>query len=336
MSENQNLQIKLAQRPIGLPKESDWKIEKKIIPELTEDQVLVKVQYISIDPAMRGWMNDVKSYLPPVKIGEVMRAVGLGEVIESSFANIQKGDFVTGGLGVQTFSVVDGRGLIKIDQSLADLPKWLSMLGMTGMTAYFGLLDICNPKPDETVLISGAAGAVGSIVGQIAKIKGCNVIGIAGTSQKCDYIVNNLGFDKAINYKTENVNEKLKEYCPNGIDIYFDNVGGELLDLVLIRINRGARIAICGAISQYNKTSPVYGPKNYLSLLVNRARMEGFIVMDYRKRYPEAYKDISKWISNGKLKSKEDIVSGIENFHNAFLKLFSGENKGKLLLKVND
>ncbi|MHA1990145.1 MAG: NADP-dependent oxidoreductase [Candidatus Hodarchaeales archaeon] len=332
----QNIQVKLAQRPIGEPKQTDWLIEKAIIPEINENEILVKVHYISVDPAMRGWMNDAKSYLPPVKLGEVMRAGGLGEVVKSNLDTFDVGDFVTGGFGVQSYCVSDGKGVIRIDQSMADLPKWLSVLGMTGMTSYFGLLEIGKPKPEETVLISGAAGAVGSIVGQIAKIKGCYVVGIAGTSQKCDYIVNELGFDKAINYKTENVSEKLKEYCSKGIDIYFDNVGGELLDLVLRRISRGARIVICGAISQYNSTEGPYRLKNYLSLLINRAKMEGFIVFDYRKRYSEAYSDISKWIKEGKLTSKEDISLGIENFNETLLKLFSGENEGKLIIKVTD
>jgi NADPH-dependent curcumin reductase CurA len=334
MSENQIIQVKLAHRPIGKPKVTDWLIEKTVIPEINDNQILVKVHYISVDPAMRGWMNDVKSYLPPVKLGEVMRALGLAEVIKSKLDKYKVGDFLTGNFGVQTYCVSDGRGLIKIDQSLADLPKWLSVLGMTGMTSYFGLLDIGKPKPEETILISGAAGAVGSIVGQIAKIKGCYVVGIAGSSQKCDFIVNELGFDKAINYKTENVNEKLKEYCSKGVDVYFDNVGGELLDLVLRRISRGARIVICGAISQYISTEGPYKLKNYLSLLINRAKMEGFIVFDYRKRYPEAYREISKWMTEDKLKSEEDIQMGIENFNEILLKLFTGENKGKLILKV--
>jgi NADPH-dependent curcumin reductase CurA len=281
-------------------------------------------------------MNDTKSYLPPVKIGEVMRALGLAEVLKSKSENFEVGDFLTGTFGVQSYCASDGSGLTKVDQNLAELPKWLSVLGMTGMTSYFGLLEIGDPKPEDTILISGAAGAVGSIVGQIAKIKGCYVVGITGTSQKCDYIVNELGFDKAINYKTDDVNEKLKEYCSNGIDIYFDNVGGELLDLVLRRISRGARIVICGAISQYNSTKGLYGPKNYMSLLVNRAKMEGFLVFDYRKRYPKAYEDISKWLKEGKLTSREDIALGIENFNETLLKLFSGENTGKLMIKVKN
>ncbi|MHA1984762.1 MAG: NADP-dependent oxidoreductase [Candidatus Hodarchaeales archaeon] len=334
MSESQNIQVKLAKRPIGEPKQTDWLIEKTEIPKINENEILVKVHYISVDPAMRGWMNDVKSYLPPVKLGEVMRAGGLGEVVRSNLDNFKVGDFVTGGFGVQSYCVSDGKGLTIVDRSLADLPKWLGVLGMTGMTSYFGLLEIGKPKSGDVVLISGAAGAVGSIVGQIAKIKGCYVVGIAGTSQKCDYIVNDLGFDKAINYKTDNVNEKLKEYCPNGINIYFDNVGGELLDLVLRRISRGARIVICGAISQYNRTKEQFGPKNYMSLLINRAKMEGFLVFDFRKRYSEAYEDISKWLKEGKLKSEEDIALGIENFNEILLKLFSGENTGKLMIKV--
>ncbi len=324
----------LAKRPNGLPEESTWQLEEQPIPVIGEGEALIKTEYISIDPAMRGWINDAKSYLPPVKVGDVMRAASVGKVIESNNFNMKVGDYYAGLGGVHQYVATDGKGWQQVDPNLAPLTKYLSVLGLTGRTAYFGLLDIGKPKERETVLVSGAAGAVGSTVGQIAKIKGCHVVGIAGGKEKCDYIVNELGFDGAIDYKNDDIRERLDELCPNGIDIYYDNVGGEILDIALTRINRKARIVICGAISQYNRKEGKQGPSNYYSLLTNRARMEGFVVIDYAKDYPTAYMEMGKWLMEGKLKSKEFIVEGIENFHDTFLRLFSGEKLGKLILKV--
>ena len=331
-----NTQIKLASRPFGLPNRDNWQIESNPVPQPGKGEMLVKIIYVSLDPAMRGWMNDAKSYIPPVQIGAVMRAGTIGQVVSSDLEKFSPGDFVVGNMGVQQYALSDGKGVMKIQPGLAPLTAYLGVLGMTGITAYFGLLDICDPQPGETVVVSGAAGAVGSVVGQIAKIKGCRTVGIAGGAEKCKYLLEELGYDEAIDYKNEPLRAALKRTCPNGIDVYFDNVGGEMLDTVLTRINLKARISICGAISQYNSTEAVKGPANYLSLLVNRAKMEGFIVFDYAKRYMEAITQMAQWYSQGKLKSREQIEEGIENFPEVLLKLFSGEKKGKLILQVND
>lgn len=331
-----NTQLKLAERPLGVPTPSTWKIEKSPIPTPADGQFVVKIEYISLDPAMRGWINDARSYIPPVQIGEVMRAGSVGQVTESKHPDFQKGDYVYGHGGVQQFVLTNGKGWYKVDPKIAPLPMFLGTLGMPGFTAYFGLLEHGMPKAGETVLVSGAAGAVGSLVGQIAKIKGCRAVGIAGGEEKCKYLLEELGFDGAIDYKNENVKAGIKRECPKGVDVYFDNVGGDILDAALTRINMHARIVICGAISQYNNTTPVKGPSNYLSLLVNRARMEGFVVFDHTKNYGEAAQEMGGWIKEGKLKSKEDIYEGIENFHETFLRLFSGEKLGKLVLKVSE
>jgi NADPH-dependent curcumin reductase CurA len=291
--------------------------------------------YISLDPAMRGWINDVRSYVPPVGIGELMRALGLGVVTASRNPSFAVGDHVAGPFGVQEYALTDGRGVRKVDPRIAPLPKHLSVLGMTGMTAYFGLLDTGQPKPGETVVVSAAAGAVGAIVGQIAKIKNCRAVGIAGGPDKCRYIVDELGFDAAIDYKSENVRKALRDHCPNGIDVYFDNVGGTILEAALANLARGARIVICGAISQYCNTGPTAGPSNYMSLLTNRASMKGMLVMDYSDRFPQAGAEMAAWMAAGKLKSREDIVEGLATFPETLLKLFKGENFGKLMLKVH-
>jgi NADPH-dependent curcumin reductase CurA len=281
-------------------------------------------------------MNEAKSYIPPVEIGQVMRAGAVGRVVTSKTPKFAPGDFVAGMLGVQEYAISDGKGLTKVDPRLAPLPTFLGTLGMGGMTAYFGLLDICEPKAGDTVVVSAAAGAVGSLVGQIAKIHGCRAVGIAGGVLKCEYIVKELGYDAAIDYKAENVYLGLKRHCPSGINVFFDNVGGDILDAALALLARKARVSICGAISQYNNTDGVKGPSNYLSLLVNHARMEGFVVIDYADRYGEAMAELIAWYKAGKLKSREDIVEGLENFPETLLKLFSGENFGKLALKVAD
>jgi len=279
-------------------------------------------------------MNEGKSYVPPVGIGEVMRAGAVGRVITSRDPNIAVGDHVVGVLGVQEYALAKAKGLTKVDPKLVPLPVYLGTLGMPGMTAYFGLLEIGQPKVGETVVVSGAAGAVGQVVGQIAKIKGCRAVGIAGGADKCAYL-RSIGFDAAIDYKHEDVKAALKQHCPKGVDVYFDNVGGEILDIVLTQLAMHARIVICGAISQYNE-SKMKGPSNYMSLLVNRAMMKGMVVFDYASRYGEAAREMAGWMAAGQLKTREDVVEGLETFPETLLKLFKGENTGKLVLKVAD
>jgi len=329
-----NHEVRLGARPVGLPKRTDWKFTEEPVREPREGEFLVKVSHISLDPAMRGWMNEGKSYIRPVEIGEVMRAGAAGKVMSSKHKDFKEGDLVAGSFGVQEYAISDGKGVRKVDTRFAPLPVYLSTLGMPGMTAYFGLLDIGKPQPGQTVVVSGAAGAVGSVVGQIAKIKGCRAIGIAGGADKCRYLTQELGFDGAIDYKSGDVKEGLKQHCPQGVNVYFDNVGGDILDTVLTRIARGARIVICGAISQYNNTAPVKGPSNYLSLLVNRASMTGMVVFDYTGRYALAAREMAGWIAEGKLKTREDIVEGFDAFPETLLRLFKGENLGKLLIRV--
>jgi NADPH-dependent curcumin reductase len=329
-----NKQFRLASRPTGLVARENFEVVEEEVPVPGDDELLVELEYISLDPAMRGWMNDARSYVPPVQIGEVMRALGAGTVTASNHGSFKEGDHVVGVFGVQTHALSDGKGVITVDPSLVPLPTYLGALGMTGMTAYFGLLDVGEVKGGETVVVSGAAGAVGSVAGQIAKIKGCKVIGIAGGPEKCKWLTEDLGFDAAIDYKSEDVRAALKEHCPKGVDVYFDNVGGDILDIVLSRLARHARIVICGAISQYNREGGMKGPSNYMSLLVNRARMEGFVVFDYADRYAHAGLEMAGWMAEGKLTSREEIVEGIDRFPEALLKLFNGENIGKLVLKV--
>ncbi len=331
-----NHRFTLAARPVGMPKRSDWNYAAEPIPDLADGQLLIKILYVSLDPAMRGWMNEGKSYVPPIGIGEVMRAGGLGRVVQSKNPAFAVGDHVYGMLGVQQFAVSAGKGLTKVDPKLAPLPVYLGTLGMPGMTAYFGLLDIGKPKEGDTVVVSGAAGAVGMVVGQIAKIKGCRVVGIAGGQDKCQYVVRDLGFDSAIDYKTEDVRKSLRTHCPDGINVYFDNVGGDILEAALANLARGARIVICGAISQYCATGPVKGPSNYMSLLVNRASMTGMVVFDYADRYAVAGREMAGWMAAGKLKTREHIVEGLETFPDTLLQLFKGENTGKLILKIAD
>ena len=335
-----NQQFRLAARPLGLPRREDWQFHEEAVPEPEEGGIVVKVLYLSLDPAMRGWMNEGKSYIRPVAIGEVMRAGGLGVVVASRSPRFAVGDHVAGGTGVQRYwsGQADDKGaaFTKIDPRIAPPTAWLNTLGMPGMTAFFGLREVGQPRPGETVVVSGAAGAVGMTVGQVAKKMGCRVVGIAGGEDKCRFVVEQLGFDACIDYKAGPVHAGLKEHCPQGVDVYFDNVGGEILDAVLTRINLKARIVICGAISQYNTTSQVKGPANYLSLLVNRARMEGMVVFDYAPRYAEGVAAMAGWIQDGSLKSIEYVVEGFERFPEALLMLFEGRNLGKLVLKVAD
>jgi len=329
-----NHQFRLAARPVGLPKPSDWTYVEEPVAEPGEGEVLVKVAYVSLDPAMRGWMNEGRSYIPPVGIGEVMRAFAVGEVVASKDPDVAVGEHVGGLLGVQEYAIANGKGVFKVDPSLAPLQVYLGALGMPGVTAYFGLLDIGRPQEGETVLVSGAAGAVGGLVGQIAKLKGARAVGIAGGPEKCGHLLEDLGFDATIDYKSEDLDAALSETCPNGVDVYFDNVGGEILDAALAHLARKARVVICGAISQYNNTEPVRGPSNYLSLLVNHASMTGFVMSDYLDRYAEAVREMAGWLASGQLISREDIAQGLENFPEVLLRLFSGENTGKLVLEI--
>ncbi|GAC1453122.1 MAG: NADP-dependent oxidoreductase [Steroidobacteraceae bacterium] len=329
-----NRRYLLAARPVGLPTSSDWRLDSAAVEAPRDGQFVVEVQYISLDPAMRGWMNEGKSYIAPVGIGELMRAAGVGGVIASRHPGFAVGDHVSGSFGVQNYALSDGKGVVRVDPKLAPLPVYLGTLGMPGMTAYFGLLEVARLRHGDTVVVSGAAGAVGTVVGQIAKIKDCRVVGIAGGAAKCAWLVQELGFDAAIDYKAQDVKKALREHCPKGLDVYFDNVGGDILDSALTQLARGARIVICGAISQYNNTTPVKGPANYLSLLVNRASMTGMVVFDYAARYPEAVRELGGWLAAGRLKSREHIVAGLETFPESLLMLFRGENTGKLVLKV--
>ncbi len=334
-----NHQIRLAARPVGLPKDSDWSFAEEPVTLPADGGVLVRSTHLSLDPAMRGWMNEGKSYIAPVGIGEVMRAGGIGVVVASQNPAFAVGDQVSATLGVQEYCLIPAAqiqrsGLVRIDTRLGSQTQWLNVLGMPGMTGYFGLMEVGQPRAGETVVVSGAAGAVGQTVGQLAKIKGCRAVGIAGGPDKCRWVVEELGFDACIDYKNGSVRDGLRQHCPDGVDIYFDNVGGEILDTVLTRINRKARIVVCGAISQYNNTTPVQGPKNYLSLLVNRARMEGMVVFDYADRYPLAVAEMAGYLKDGRMKSREDVVHGLANFPAALLKLFSGANFGKLVLQL--
>jgi NADPH-dependent curcumin reductase len=345
-----NHQVRLATRPTGLPSDDNWQFTEEPVAEPAEGGLLVKVLALSLDPAMRGWMNEGKSYIPPVGLGEVMRSGGIGVVIASKHPGYQVGDKVTGGPGVQEYWNIapdqfKHSGLARIDTRLGTVSQWLNVLGMPGMTGYFGLMDVGQPKAGETLLVSGAAGAVGQTVGQLAKIKGLRTVGIAGGPAKCEWVVKELGFDACIDYKApapagaerwEAVREGIKQHCPNGVDIYFDNVGGDILDAALTRINRRARIVICGAISQYNNVGgAVVGPKNYLSLLINRARMEGMVVFDYADRYPQAIAEMAGYLQDGRMKSREDVVEGgVQVFPATLLKLFNGQNFGKLVLEV--
>lgn len=336
MSTLKNRQFKLTSRPVGMVKRSDFDFVTTPAGEPGPGEALVRVLYLSLDPAMRGWMNAGRSYVAPVGLGDVMRAGGIGRVVASNDPSLAVGDTVVGMTGVQDYTVAKAKDLTKVDPRLAPLPRYLGALGMPGLTAYFGLLDIGQPKDGETVVVSAAAGAVGAVTGQIAKIKGCRVIGIAGGPDKCGYVVKELGFDAAIDYKNEDVRAALAKHCPKGIDIYFDNVGGEILDTVLSMLAHRARVIICGAISQYNNPEAIQGPRNYLSLLINHARMEGFVVFHYAARYPEGMQALAGWTIAGKLKAREDIVEGLETFPDTLQKLFRGENFGKLVIKVAD
>jgi NADPH-dependent curcumin reductase CurA len=336
-----NHQVRLASRPVGNATRANFAFTEEAVAEPAEGGVLVKTLSLSLDPAMRGWMNEGKSYIPPVGINEVMRAGGIARVIASKNPAFAEGDLISGGVGAQEYRLfaadqLKREGVFKIDTRLGTQTQWLNVLGMPGMTAYFGLLDVGLPVAGNTVVVSGAAGAVGQTVGQLARIKGCRVVGIAGGAAKCDWVVNEFGFDACIDYKAGGaaIRDGLKQHCPKGVDVYFDNVGGEILDHVLARLAMRARIVICGAISQYNATSAVQGPKNYLSLLVHRARMEGMVVFDYTDRFPQAVAELAGYLKDERMHSREDVVHGLNTFPEALHKLFTGGNAGKLVLQV--
>ena len=330
-----NRQFTLASRPVGMPKESDFKLVEAPLPDPAAGEMLVKSLYISVDPYMRGRIRDAKSYAAPVEIGGVMVGGAVGEVIASNHPKFEPGDVVQGELGWQQYAIAGGKGVRKVDPSIAPISTSLGVLGMPGLTAYFGLLDIGQPQAGQTVVVSGAAGAVGSLVGQIAKIKGCRAVGIAGTDEKVRYITAELGFDGAFNYRsTKNYVEKLKELCPKGIDVYFDNVGGTITDAVIPLLNVRARLVICGQISQYNQEKPEPGPRWLGALIVKQARAEGFLVFQFADKYQQGIAEVAGWIRAGKLKYREDIVEGFENLPKAFIGMLSGDNTGKRLVKI--
>jgi NADPH-dependent curcumin reductase len=332
-----NAQCRLAARPVGMAKPSDWQCVEEQVTTPGEGELLVRVDYISLDPAMRAWMNAGRSYIAPVEIGDVMRAAGIGHVLESAHPRFKPGDCVSGVFGVQRYATCAGDGVRTVDTAIAPAPVHLGTLGLSGLTAYFGLLDVGKPQPGQTVVVSGAAGSVGSIVGQIARIHGCRAVGIAGGAQKCEWLVDELGFDAAIDYKGGDVRKQLRAHAPDRVDVFFDNVGGEILDAVLLHLARGARVVLSGAISQYNATELSSGPVNYMQLLVMRASMTGFVIFDYASRYARAAAELAGWLRSGELRSREEVVNAsIGDFPDVFLRLFRGENTGKLVLAVAD
>jgi hypothetical protein len=328
---------KLVARPEGSFRPQDFQWSEDLLPDLVDGQVLVRQIYLSLDPTSRGWANASPTYLPPIALGSVMRGFGLGIVEESRYPGLAAGDYAQGLIGWQTHAVMDGAELGRMERDPGiSLDAYMAVLGHIGATAYFGLLEIGQPKPGETLVVSGAAGAVGSLVGQIGKIVGCRVVGIAGSDEKCRWLTGELGFDAAVNYKAGPVRSRLRRECPNGIDVHFENVGGEVLDAALAYINTRARIVLCGMISQYNEFVPPPGPRFLGNVLIRRARIEGFIVMDYHERYPEAFGPLKQWMADGRLKYRTDLVEGLEQAPVAVNRLFSGANIGKLLVKVSD
>lgn len=336
---NTNRQWQLAKRPQGMVGRDNFNYVEQPIPEPQDGQVLVRNLYLSFDPTQRGWMEDRESYLPPVALGEPMRAGSIGQVTESRHADFAVGDIVQTTGGWQDFVVAapgqGPMGLSKVPNGVTP-EMMLSVLGITGLTAYFGLLDLGQPKDSETVLVSGAAGATGSVAGQIARIKGCRVVGIAGGPEKCAWLKDEAGFDDVIDYKNEDVNARIAETCPNKLDVYFDNVGGDILEAALNHLNLRARIVMCGGISGYNATQPIPGPANLMNIVTTRSRMEGFIILDYMARAPEAINELLGWIGSGELKFQVDVQEGFDNIPDTLQRLFTGKNLGKQLLKIAD
>jgi len=334
MGASSPIQYRMMRYPDGAGLNGVWKRTMDPVPVLAEGDVRLRMSHISVDPGMRGWITPKRSYMPPVKPGEVMRAFGVGEVVESRAEGIAAGDWMTGFTGVQSEAALSARSLRKIDTRFASPRDYLSGLGMTGYTAYFGLLDVGQPARGETVVVSAAAGAVGSIVAQLARIRGCTVVGIAGGERKRRFLLDDLKVHEALDYKASPIAEQLAVAAPNGIDVYFDNVGGETLNAALGLINRHGRIVVCGGISQYGDMDSVRGPSNYLQLVAQSARMQGFTMRDYIDRIPEAFMALAQWRASGEVLFREHVVKGIERFPEAFDMLFSGANEGKLLIEV--
>jgi NADPH-dependent curcumin reductase CurA len=330
-----NRMVKLARRPKGMVKREDFTFEDAPVPEPGPGELRVRIEYISLDPAMRGWMDEGRSYVPPVGLGEVMRALAAGIVETSNNPAFKPGDAVQGTFGVQKYAISNGERVLKVDTAVAPLQRWIGGLGMPGWTAYFGLIEVGQPKAGETVVVSAASGAVGSVVGQIAKIKGCRAVGIAGGPDKCRYVTGELGFDACVDYKAGGLSKQLRAACPKGIDVNFENVGGEVLDTVLAQMNVFGRIALCGLISGYNATEAPPGPKNIRAVLTQRLRMQGLIVLDWANRVPEAVTQLGQWYKEGKLKIREDErEGGLDAFPDVLNLLYTGGNLGKLVLKV--
>ena len=332
MTEAINRQWVLASRPVGHVKATDFALREAPIPEPGPDEMLLRTRWIAFEPAMRGWIEDRPNYIPPVPIGDVMRSMGIAEVVASNLAGYEVGDLVSGMLGWQEWTLGNA-GARKLEPG-TDPRIALSVLGMTGMTAYVGLLDIGEAREGDTVVVSGAAGPTGSVAGQIARIRGCRVIGIAGGAEKCAWLVDEAGFDGAIDYRNEDVGERLDALCPDGIDVFFDNVGGETLDAALARIARGARVVVCGAISQYNAEKPAPGPSNYYRIVAQRGRIQGFVILDHAARFEAATKDLAGWLAEGRIAWRADVQHGFENVPETLLRLYSGANRGKQLLEL--
>ena len=336
MSSDINRRVVLAERPAAYPEPKHFRLEEVPIPQPDEGEALVETIWLSLDPYMRGRMREGPSYATPVQIGGVMTGGVVGRVVESRTPDIAAGDIVDGSLGWQEYAVARPSSLRKVDPGLAPISTAVGVLGMPGMTAYFGFLDVCEPEVGDTVVVSAASGAVGQVVGQIGKIMGCRVVGTAGTDEKVDFIVNELGFDAGINYKTEDVDSALAAACPNGIDAYFDNVGGFVTDAVMQQTNVHARVAICGQISQYNLPEPELAPRSLGLLIQKQAKVEGFLVFNFAHRHEHARQRMAEWIRTGQLKYKEDVVDGLENAPEAFIGMMTGENFGKLLVRVGE
>jgi NADPH-dependent curcumin reductase len=332
-----NRQVLLAAHPVGMIEDSDFELAESPVPEPADGEVLLRTRYLSLDPAIRGWMNGVDTYVEGLKLGDVMRGGAIAEVVDSRSTEFQPGELVLGMLRWSDYVVVrPGVDLVRAIPRQEPITAFLSVYGVTGLTAYFGVFDIAPPEPGETFVVSGAAGAVGSIAGQIAKIKDCHVVGIAGGPAKCAWVTDELGFDTCIDYKTEDVEKRLRETCPDGIDVYFDNVGGDILDAVLGQINVKARIALCGSISQYNEVELQPGPRHIVNLVPQRARMEGFLLLDFQERFLDGILQLGQWVEEGRIKYAEEIVDGLEQAPSAMRKLFTGENTGKLIVKVSE
>jgi len=328
-------QVRLAARPAGYPRESDFRLVTSPVPEPGEREFLVRVIYLSLDPYMRGRMSDARSYVPAVVLGDVMEGGVVGEVLRSNHPGFSVGDVVEGRFGWQEYALSAGKGVRKIDPTIAPISTALGVLGMPGLTAYFGLLEVGQPKSGETVVVSAASGAVGGLVGQIAKLKGCRAVGLAGSDAKADYITRELGYDAGINYRTvPDLNAALQAACPSGVDVYFDNVGGRITETVSRHVNLFARFAVCGLMSQYNLTEPELAPRNERFVLTNRVRIQGFIVFDFAARYKEGLAQLTEWVGQGKLKYREDMVDGLERAPGALIGLLQGKNFGKVIVRV--